>query len=353
MNPVNSLTLVFVVLMAGSLCWLATRAMRRWAPSMGLVDTPNERSSHVQPTPRGGGLSFVVVAPILTVAVLFMPGISMPPGMPALICGALVVAGVSLVDDRWRLPVLVRFGAHGAGALIILAGGGYLHEVALPGGILLSLGSWGLPLTFIWIVGLTNAYNFMDGIDGLAAGQAVVAAVTMAWLSLLRGADVAAWAMLVISGSVLGFLLHNWPPAKIFMGDVGSAFLGFTFASWAILARGTGTDSLPFLAWAVVLAPFIFDTTTTLISRIVRRQRWYQSHCEHFYQRLIRRGWSHLAVTSLYLGITAFLGIVTIAYYGYHKISSFVYVSLVILPLFGIVPLVRIVEARQTSISEP
>ncbi len=225
-----------------------------------------------------------------------MPGISMTPGMPTLICGALVVSGVSLADDRWRLPILVRFGAHGAGALIILAGGGYLHEVGLPGGALLSLESWGLMMMFIWSVGLTNAYNFMDGIDGLAAGQAVIAAMTMAWLALLRGADVVVWA-------------------------------------------------------GVVLAPFLFDTSATLSRRIVRGQRWYEARREHFYQRLIRRGWSHLAVTSLYLGITAFLGIATIAYYGYHKIASLAYVGLVILPLFGIVLLVRIVEARHALIA--
>jgi UDP-N-acetylmuramyl pentapeptide phosphotransferase/UDP-N-acetylglucosamine-1-phosphate transferase len=198
----------------------------------------------------------------------------------------------------------------------------------------------------VWIVGLTNAYNFMDGIDGLAAGQAVIAAVAMAWLSQVWGADQVALAMAILAGSVLGFLSHNWPPAKIFMGDVGSAFLGFSFAGWAVLSSNTPSNKLPFVAWAVLLAPFLFDTGITLISRIVRGQRWYAAHREHFYQRLIRRGWSHLAVTSLYLGIATFMGVATIAFYGYKSIAAVTFVGLIVLPLVAIVMLVRRAETR-------
>jgi UDP-N-acetylmuramyl pentapeptide phosphotransferase/UDP-N-acetylglucosamine-1-phosphate transferase len=338
--------LIIISLISGTLTWFLTLVLRRWALRVGLVDVPNERSSHRKPTPRGGGLSFVVVAPVMTVVAVFSLGMAVTPRMWTLLVGCLLVAAVSLADDRRRLPILIRFGAHLVGALILMAGSGYIHQVELPGGRLLSLGGWGLLLTFIWIVGLTNAYNFMDGIDGIAAGQAVIAAATIVWLAQLRGAGIVAWAMAIIAGSALGFLPHNWPPAKIFMGDVGSAFLGFTFAGWAVVAGGTRSSPLPFLAWVVVLAPFVFDTTATLISRIMRRQRWYEAHREHFYQRLLRRGWSHLAVTSLYLGVAAFLGLTAIAFYGYQAMASTMFIGLVVLPLAGIAVLVRWVETR-------
>jgi UDP-N-acetylmuramyl pentapeptide phosphotransferase/UDP-N-acetylglucosamine-1-phosphate transferase len=209
-----------------------------------------------------------------------------------------------------------------------------------------SLGWLSLPCTLLWAVGLTNAYNFMDGIDGLAAGQAVIAATTLAWLAQVHGVSSTALAMAILAGSVGGFWLHNLPPARLFMGDVGSAFLGFTFAAWAVLSGGTQAGALPFVAWVVVLAPFLFDTSVTLISRIIRGQRWYEAHREHFYQRLIRQGWSHRAVTGLYLSITVFLGLLTVSYYGYASIEYPVFIGLILVPLIGLVVLVRWVEAR-------
>ena len=338
--------LLTIVLVASALAWLVTFALRRWAPRLGLVDIPNARSSHVQPTPRGGGLSFVIVTLVLTVTAAMQCRIALPFGAPALLLGSLLIAAVSLADDRWHSPALFRFSAHLVGALILMVGGGVVREVSLPGGVVWSVGWLSLPFTLLWVVGLTNAYNFMDGIDGLAAGQAVIAAVTMAWLSQVRGVGGVASAMAVLTGAVLGFLLHNWPPARIFMGDVGSAFLGFTFAGWAVLSGGALSSGFPFVAWVAVLAPFLFDTGVTLISRILRGQRWYEAHREHFYQRLIRQGWSHLAVTSLYLVIAAFLGLVTIAYYGYGNVAPFIFVGLIVLPLIGIIVLVRWVETR-------
>jgi UDP-N-acetylmuramyl pentapeptide phosphotransferase/UDP-N-acetylglucosamine-1-phosphate transferase len=251
----------------------------------------------------------------MTIAVAYSLDVPLPPGTRALWCGGFVVAAVSLADDRWHISARVRFGAHIAGALILVAGGGIVHELVLPGGMIWELGWTGLPLTVLWVVSLTNAYNFMDGIDGLAAGQAVVAAVAMACLSYVRGGEVATLSLAILAGSVFGFLLHNWPPAAIFMGDVGSAFLGFTFAGWAVLSAGTRSGGLPLAAWVVVLAPFLLDAGITLALRVLRGQRWYQPHREHFYQRLVQRGWSHRAVTDLYVGVAAFLAIAAIGYY--------------------------------------
>ena len=163
------------------------------------------------------------------------------------------------------------------------------------------MGWAGLPLTFVWIVGFTNAYNFMDGIDGIAGSQAVAAGLGWMVLGQLSGQPAVSVLGLLLASSTLGFLGHNWPPARIFMGDVGSAFLGYTFAALAVAAvRGN-----PRLALAGILLvwPFVFDTTLTLIRRLSRRENVFSAHRSHLYQRLVIAGYSHRGVTLLYAGL--------------------------------------------------
>jgi len=244
---INLFFLIILPLFSCGLAWFLSFKLRHWAQQARLIDIPNERSSHRETTPRGGGLSFVIAVPLMTAIGVSWLGLTRLPGTWAFLAGCLLIAVVSLGDDCWRLPILVRFGVHVAGALILIAGAGWIREVELPGGTLFPLHGWGLPLTFFWIVGLTNAYNFMDGIDGLAAGQAIIAAGTISWLAHLEGQGFVALATAILAGSVLGFLPHNWPPARIFMGDVGSAFLGFTFSGWAVLTNRSDTKPLPFM----------------------------------------------------------------------------------------------------------
>src|SRR5262249_31846114 len=200
--------LLFMALMASGLTWLGTVILCRWSPRLGLLDIPNARSSHSQPTPCSGGLSFVLIGPMLTSAAALWLGTDMPPGTGALLLGGLLIALVSLVDDAWHLPARIRFGSHFVAALILLADGRMLRELVLPGEAVWLLGWLSVPITMLWLVGLTNAYNFMDGIDGLAAGQAVIVATTLAWLAYMREANGTALAMTVLAGAVWGFLLH-------------------------------------------------------------------------------------------------------------------------------------------------
>jgi UDP-N-acetylmuramyl pentapeptide phosphotransferase/UDP-N-acetylglucosamine-1-phosphate transferase len=337
------LTAMWVV-PAFAVSFFGTLGLRYWLPRIGLVDVANLRSSHVEPTPRSGGLSFVIVVLVLTALMVREQAAVVPRDILALLLGSMVVAGVSLVDDRWGLPVGFRLGAHTIGAIILIAGGAVVHELVLPGGFRWSLGVLSIPVTALWIVGLTNSYNFMDGIDGLAAGQAVIVSLAMAWLSSLKGPQTIAFPMLILGAAVFGFLLHNWPRAKIFMGDVGSAFLGFSLAGWAIVSASTPHSPLPLTAWVIPLAPFIFDTAVTLVLRVFRGKRWYEAHREHYYQRLVQRGWSHLAVTVWYLGLATFLSLITIAYYGYEIFTPPVFLLLGALPLILNVLLVRRVE---------
>ena len=278
--------------------------LRRWASRRRLLDLPNERSLHSQPTPLGGGLAIVAVV-VAGMGVCALAGVvEATPALVALGGGAILVAAVSWFDDLRGLPVVVRLSAHGAAAvalMVALAGAAAGRvPVSTPAGQV----ACGF-LALVWIVGLTNAYNFMDGIDGIAGTQAVVAG--LGWVALTWGsAGVETWLGLLLAAASLGFLVHNWPPAKIFMGDVGSAFLGFVFAALAIV--GAQHDPRLAIAGVLLVWPFVFDTSFTFLRRLRRGENVFQAHRSHLYQRLVLAGYSHRFVTCLY-GALAVLGV--------------------------------------------
>jgi UDP-N-acetylmuramyl pentapeptide phosphotransferase/UDP-N-acetylglucosamine-1-phosphate transferase len=259
---------------------ILVRLIRAWAEQKAILDHPNERSSHTAPTPRGGGIAIVLIT-------LAGSAFWMTPRFAIVAAAALVIAIVSWIDDLRRLPAALRLGVQ------ILA--------ALPVAILFTPMVWA-PLALVWIVGLTNAYNFMDGIDGIAGGQAVVAGLAWAWFGMATQQPLIAMIGLLIAGSSAGFLMHNWQPARIFMGDVGSAFLGFTFASLAVMAW----PNLRLVAAGVLVVwPFVVDASFTFLRRALRRERVMEAHKSHIYQRLHQRGLSHAAVAMIYIGLAA------------------------------------------------
>lgn len=284
-----ALGLAFAIAGAGARLYLQ-HAPRR------ALDVPNQRSSHTRPVPRGGGL--VIVAGFLGgLGLWLVQGGSLSPRAVGWLGGALLVAAVSFVDDLRPLPAAPRLAVHLLGALVLTLAG--VQDRELPLGL-------ALPLAFIWVALVTNVYNFMDGIDGLAASQAVVAgAALVAAGSLVRNPLVALGGGLCAAAAA-GFLLYNLPPARLFMGDVGSTFLGFNFAGLSLLGNlGVGGGRLPIEFGVVILAPFLFDALVTLARRVLRGERWYQAHRSHFYQRLVSRGLSHAQVTGLYAGLAA------------------------------------------------
>ncbi len=280
-------------------------AVRRAALRRGILDAPNDRSLHSAPTPRGGGVAIVAVT-VFGLLLAWALGEDWAwTSMWALLVAALLVAVVSWKDDVRPLPVGVRFAAHAVAAVLVMSGIGWWGVVELPWVGLIRLGWLGAGMSLLWIVGLTNAYNFMDGIDGIAGSQAVVAG--LGWVALAWGSGrIETWLGLLLAAASLGFLVHNWPPAKIFMGDVGSAFLGFSFAALAII--GARHDPQLALAGALVVWPFVFDASFTLLRRLRRGENVVQAHRSHLYQRLVLAGYSHQFVTCLY-GALAVLGV--------------------------------------------
>jgi UDP-N-acetylmuramyl pentapeptide phosphotransferase/UDP-N-acetylglucosamine-1-phosphate transferase len=305
MSVLSVMGLLGVLALAASYCGVA--AIRRVAERRQFLDIPNERSLHTRPTPRGGGLAIVavVLGGLWFYAVLC-------PEVPWLALGiftfgAVLIAGVSVWDDLHSLPVWVRFTAHGLAAVLAILAFGYWPAVGWPGLGGFSLGLFGVLLTFLWIVGLTNAYNFMDGIDGIAGGQAVVAGVGWAILGWIGGQPLVGGMGLLIAAASLGFLGHNWPPARIFMGDVGSAFLGFSFAALTVMASQSDPVFVP--AGIALIWPFVFDAVFTFARRLCRGEKVWTAHRSHLYQRLVISGLSHGQVSGLYIGL-AMLGLV-------------------------------------------
>jgi Fuc2NAc and GlcNAc transferase len=174
------------------------------------------------------------------------------------------------------------------------------------------------PLLFaiLGIVALTNFYNFMDGADGLAAGQGLLTLAAAGAIAMNGGDQELALIAALLAAALAGFLMHNWPPAAIFMGDAGSTFLGFLFGSLAASAAFDSTfTAVPAAAWPCLLATFLADTTFTLLRRIWRGEPWRRAHREHYYQRLIRGGWSHGRVAAAYLAVSAILGVLAVGHF--------------------------------------
>jgi UDP-N-acetylmuramyl pentapeptide phosphotransferase/UDP-N-acetylglucosamine-1-phosphate transferase len=277
---------VFVI--AAVLSALIVARVKRHA----ILDHPTDRGLHDVPTPRGGGLGIVIVS-LLAWTIAAAAGRLPLLTAAAWPLGALLVAAVSFADDIRSLPRGIRFAVHVVAALIAVAAyGAWLPVLAMP-------------LALFWIVAFTNIYNFMDGSNGMAGVQALVAGAGWLLLGAMGGQVAISIVGAAIVGASLGFLRYNWTPATIFMGDVGATFLGYTFAVLPLMILRR--DPWGATAGALFVWPFLFDGTLTIIRRAFKRENILVAHRSHLYQRLIRCGWSHSEMALLY-GSLALLG---------------------------------------------
>jgi Fuc2NAc and GlcNAc transferase len=292
----------------GTAAFLASAGLaglaRRYALSRSLLDVPNERSSHTVPTPRGGGLAIALVV-LIGLVLLAGAGWVAPRIAAALAGGGALVAWVGWLDDRRGLSASLRLMAHVAAAVWVVAWLRGMPHLTLGVGAV-DLGFAGALLAVLGTVWATNLYNFMDGIDGLAAGEAVAVGLIATILLAPREPSLASITLLLATAAA-GFLVWNWPPARLFMGDVGSGFLGFMFGGLAVASENA--RALPALLWLVLLGPFFVDATVTLFRRMARGERWHAAHRSHAYQRAVQAGWSHRRVTSAVITLTGALGL--------------------------------------------
>lgn len=284
--------------------WWGTGVVRRFALARSLLDVPNERSSHSTPTPRGGGLAIAIV--VLTGILVGSAGGWIRTSVAlALVPSGLAVAAVSWLDDRRPVPAWIRLLIHVCAAAWVVYCFGPVESV--DAGRTVSLGPLGPILTVLGIAWTANLFNFMDGIDGLAAGEAVTVGLGAMLLCWRTGDFEPAWLAGLVAVAAAGFLPWNWSPARIFMGDVGAVFLGFMLASLGVLAHQRG--DVPAAGWLVLLGVFFVDATITLIRRVVRRERWYAAHRSHAYQRAAQAGYSHARVTGFVMALNGVLAL--------------------------------------------
>ena len=322
---------VLIIAFGFAAAWMGAELIRRNAEKLRLVQTPNERSSHTMPTPSGGGLGIAfagTVCGLLIDTSLFWP-----------ILASVSAALLGLLDDRFGLSARVRLIVHFALIAMVLATVGPLPPLATPlgsvpsvalGALLLVAGVW-------WL----NLYNFMDGIDGLAASQAIflcAGAATLAHLGTIPAElEAVSWWAFAVAAASAGFLVLNWPPARIFMGDAGSNFLAVAIFSISMSLVAQGYLELP--VFVILTALFVADATTTLIGRLRSGNSGFTAHRLHVYQKLSRRLGQHKAATLIYLAINI-AWLYPLAYLAReHSGASWWFVALAYLPLvsFGFV----------------
>lgn len=283
---------------------MAIVPIRRYARRFGLLDRPNERSSHVRTTPRGGGIGIIAgVMAGLGVVLWWMHPLTL---VPATVVGsACLVAAAGLLDDVRGLSPLARLIVQLLAAAIVLSVTGPIVSLPLLGEELALSTMLGGALSLLWITTVTNFFNFMDGFDGLAASQAVASCLGV----VLAGWGSDASLLAILTGAAcVGFLYHNWTPARIFMGDVGSGFLGFTLAALPFLAP-QNDRSTAMLAVAVGLSLFLLDPALTLVRRAAARKPLTQSHREHLYQQFALPGEPVGRVVTVYSSMAILLAV--------------------------------------------
>lgn len=298
-------TLVLLLPTAALLAWKIAALIRQHAVTFRLLQDPNHRSSHQQPTPHGGGLGIVLASSVAGLGLTLHA--AWQSGWFVLLLG-LLLALVGLRDDIQHIPARIRLAIQMVVASILLVGLDCVPAMPLaakvfPGGLLLGLLLAALLLlAAVWWI---NLFNFMDGIDGLAASQAVFMLLAAAGMAIWAQPGVLlepAWGwMLCTAVACVGFLLLNWPPAKIFMGDVGSTYLAFMILALALVSVRAGWLSVPL--WLVLGALFASDASVTLLTRMLRGEPWHQAHRSHAYQHLARRWGKHRPVTLLAIAI--------------------------------------------------
>jgi Fuc2NAc and GlcNAc transferase len=272
---------------------VVTGLVRRFALSHGLIDVPVERSSHERPTPRGGGVAIVLATTVALLALAWRGAIRVEL-LLAVAVGGIVVAAIGLADDRRRVSAGVRFAVHVTAAIWALIWLGGLPPVRV-GDYVLRLGWSGYALGVVGIVWVLNLFNFMDGIDGIAVSEATFVTCCGALLAAaLPDSEVVAGAV-IFGAACLGFLPWNWPRARIFLGDVGSGYLGYVIAVLCLAAMRN--NPVAAWEWLILGGVFFVDATVTLLGRLIRGERVYHAHRSHAYQRLARRWRSHRSVT--------------------------------------------------------
>jgi UDP-N-acetylmuramyl pentapeptide phosphotransferase/UDP-N-acetylglucosamine-1-phosphate transferase len=306
------------------LAWWLTDRLCSPKSFLSILAHPNERTLHSMPTPQTGGLAVigsVVISLILAASILAITQPSkavLPKGLASgsvwIVFSMLLIFVVSFIDDCVGLPAVLRLGVQAVSAFIIIGGVGLtLSSIPIPGGPNILLGLAAIPVSVLVLLWMANLYNFMDGMDGFAGGMTFFGFGFLAYFGWQANFPVMLIIATFVAMGALGFLTHNFPPARIFMGDAGSITVGFLAGTLMILGVRDGIFEL----WVpiMIFSPFIVDATVTLSRRILRRKKIWEAHREHYYQRLVLSGWSHRRTVLAEYGVMILCGGLAVLYH--------------------------------------
>ncbi|MCQ4936178.1 MraY family glycosyltransferase [Anaerotignum propionicum] len=276
----------------------------------GAIDYPKDRGVHKKPMPRMGGVAIVLGFTVTVLMIFFFDRGMSTKQFVGFLSGALLIAALGVLDDMKNLPAKLKFCVQIVAALIVIFSGIQINVVLWP--VTAALQKFSIPITLVWIVGVTNAVNLIDGLDGLAAGVSSIAALSLMVLCIMTGSNTAVVLTAALAGACLGFLPRNFNPAEIFMGDTGSTFLGFVLSVTSILGVFKGYALLAVSVSVLCLGLPVFDTIFAMLRRMAKHQSIMQPDRGHLHHRLIDRGFSQKQAVLILYAISFCLGCLAI-----------------------------------------
>lgn len=326
----NYLDLVIAFLIALVSTFLLTNPVKKLAIKFNVVDFPNQRKIHKKVTPRLGGLAVFLGA--LLGALYLQP---QHEHMLAILLGSIVIIITGSLDDRFGIRPVIKLTGQLVAASFLVSSGLIIQRITLPFLGMVDLGFFSVLLTFMWIVGITNAINLIDGLDGLATGVTSIALTSLLIMGVIDGQVIVVYLSIVLIGANLGFLYHNFYPAKIYMGDTGSNFLGYMIAIISMLGLFKNVALLGFVIPIIVLAVPIFDTMLAIFRRAYNKQGIMQADNKHIHYRLLRNGYTHRQTVLIVYLFSALFGFLAIMF-SKAGVGISVVIALVILVLLQV-----------------
>lgn len=322
--------LMLAIALSALISFAATPAVKRMAYKIGAVDVPKDgRRMHDHPIPRLGGLA-IAFAFILTTLLT----VQLDEQMQGILLGGIIILVLGVLDDSLTLPALPKFIVQIVAAIVAVAHGCVIQFITNPFssqvGDCIDLGIWAIPVSIIWIVMLTNAVNFIDGLDGLAVGVSAISAATMLVIALLVAEDSVAIVMAAVLGSCIGFIPYNKNPAKIFMGDTGATFLGFVLATMSIQGMFKLYAIISFVVPFLILGIPIFDICFAIVRRLLKHQNPMVADRGHIHHRLIDMGFSQKQTVAITYTLTGILGLAAVLLTSSGEVKALILIGAVI-----------------------
>lgn len=322
--------LILAICLSGLISFASTPVVKRMAYKVGAVDVPKDgRRMHDHPIPRLGGLA-IALAFILTTLLT----VRLDQQMQGILLGSIIILVLGVLDDSLTLPAMPKFIVQIIAAIVVVAHGCTIRFITNPFsshvGDYIDLGAWAVPVTIIWIVTLTNAVNFIDGLDGLAVGVSGISAATMLVIALLVAQENVATIMAALLGACLGFIPYNKNPAKIFMGDTGATFLGFILSAMSIQGMFKLYAVISFVVPFLILGIPIFDISFAVLRRLAKHQNPMQADRGHIHHRLIDMGFSQKQTVAITYTLTGILGLAAVLLASSGEVKTLILIGTVI-----------------------